>query len=311
MSGIFYALFERKLREPLRYGGREVASRFGFLLSNGAPGEGEIAEASPLPGHSPDSLEQVRAALEGRGPRTAALEFALSCLEAPEAGPHEVHSNCLVPWQGHEETRRQLEACLRRGFTHCKLKIGPENVADVPALIETFPRARYRLDANQSLNAELLAALLRSLEERGLLGSIDYIEEPYHGFWKQAPAHTGVSYAADECAPTALLSPRNRPAVLVLKPTVQGSLDSLAELLSKLEKMQVRPVITSSLEAEPGRRAIIRFLSRRAHEVAGLCTGSLFADNFMPDAPAFPSVPEASGHERRWLASLPWKESAL
>ena len=311
MSGIFYAPFERRLNEPFRYGGRELLSRKGFLLSRGGPGEGEIAEASPLPGHSPDSLEQVQAALEGNGPRTAALEFALSCLGAPEAGPHEVQSNCLVPWRGLEGTLSAVESFLCRGFTHCKLKVSPENAGEIPPLIEKFPRARFRLDANQSLNPELLAALLRALETKGLLSSVDYLEEPYAGFWNQAPAHPGVSYAADESAPTALLSPRNRPSVLVLKPSVQGSLGGLAELMQKLEKVGVRAVITSALEAEPGRRAILRFLSRRAHEVAGMCAGFLFEESFFPDSPVFPSLPEPSKQERAWIASLPWKESAL
>lgn len=307
---IFYAPYERKLREPFRYGSREIHSRRGFLLSKAAPAEGVIAEASPLPGHSQDSLEQVEAALTRAGAPSAALEFALSCLENSFTGPHEVRSNCLVPFASIASAERVLEDFLRRGYTHCKLKLNPENALQVPHLIRSFPRARYRLDANQTLNRDLLSALLKELETAGHLSSIDYIEEPYSGFWNERFPHPGVSYAADESASLALLSPHNPPSVLILKPTVQGSLEKLPPLMRNLEERGIRTVLTSALEAEPARRAIQRFLSCRAHEVAGLSTGFIFSESYMPDQPALPEVPGPTEAEQAWIRSLSWREAA-
>lgn len=309
-SKIFFAPFERKLREPFRYGQSALVSRRGFLISMGAPGEGLIAEASPLPGHSSDSFEQVETALLRGGAPTPALEFALSCLENSVTGPHEVRSNCLVPFASAASAERALEDFLQRGFTHCKLKLNPENALQVPQLIRSFPRARYRLDANQSLSPDLLSALLKELEAFGLLSSIDYIEEPYSGFWNERFPHPGVSFAADESAALALLSPHNPPSVLILKPTVQGSLEKLPPLMLALEDRGIRTVLTSALEAEPARRALQRFLSCRPHEVAGLSTGFLFSESYMPDRPALPEVTGPSEAEQAWVRSLRWREAA-
>lgn len=269
-----------------------------------------MAEASPLPSHSPDTFGQLEAALEGRGPRTASLEFALSCLgDLATPGSHEVHSNFLVPLRSPDEAERALGLAMERGYTHCKLKVSPENLEQIPQLMKGFPRARFRLDANGSLSHELLSRLLHQLDTGNLLPSVDYLEEPYPGFWDNKFGGPEISYATDETAALSLLSAPNPPSVFILKPAALGSLEALSSYLDALRRQNARAVVTTTLEAEPGRRALIRYLSHREHEVAGLSTGFLFAENYLPDQPAWPSVPPVSEAEASWVRSLHWKEA--
>lgn len=311
MSGrFFFAAFERALKEPFRYGDIELRTRRGFLVSRQPGGAGLVAEAAPLPSHSPDTFEQLEAALEGRGPRTASLDFALSCLsDLSTPGPHEVHSNFLVPLRSPEDSERALGLAMERGYTHCKLKVSPENLEQVPQLMKVFPRARYRLDANGALSPELLSRLLHQLDLGNLLAAVDYLEEPYSRFWDQPFSGPKISFAADETAALSLLTAPNPPSVFILKPAALGSLEALSSYLDTLRRQNVRAVVTTTLEAEPGRRALLRYLSRREHEVAGLSTGFLFAENYLPDQPAWTSVPGPSEHEAAWTRSLRWKEA--
>lgn len=317
-AAICFAPFEKELRMPFVYGSQSLLTRRGFLLRKQL-GEGfHYAEASPLPGHSRDSYEQVAMALEGnRKPSPPSLQFALECLARAERPfSHPVRSNALLPAAPPEQMLAQLRAFAEIGYTHCKIKISAATFSAVPGLMEKFPRMRFRLDANRSLNPASLRELLGLLGKSNLLGQVDYIEEPFEGIWNDPSfVDTPLSFAADESAPDLssvrnLLSARNPPSVFVLKPAIQGGLQATADLLEELRSRKLRGIVTSSLEAEPGRRALLAFLSENSGEVAGLCTGFLFKENFLADRPIWNSLPGPEKAEQEWLSKLPWKDSA-
>ncbi|MFX7029285.1 hypothetical protein ABTH93_20310, partial [Acinetobacter baumannii] len=59
-EALYYAPFERPLLTPFTYGAKSLTERRGFLLKRG----NFVSEASPLPGHSVDTFEEVEQTLE-------------------------------------------------------------------------------------------------------------------------------------------------------------------------------------------------------------------------------------------------------
>jgi len=314
-GAISYAPFERELRATFRYGSKTVDTRRGFILRRLNTGKAHYAEASPLPGHSLETLEEVALALElGKLKSSPSLCFAMEALDY-EGGNLPVRSNALLQAGTLEEARAELLGFLKQGYTHCKIKLGVLSVSEIADLMDANSDFLFRLDANRTLNPRSLDALIKQLDHRRLLDRIDYLEEPFEEIWQSADfSNAPLAFAADESAPTGeravdLLSAKNPPKVVILKPTVQGSLTALSSLLDVLAEKKIRTVITSAIETEVGRRAILAFLSRHAREVAGISTGFLFKQNYLEDRASWASVPPISSAEQAWLDSLRWQES--
>ncbi len=280
-----------------------------------------FSEASPLPGHSIETISDVERALNEEAiteenislPRS--LRFAIEGLRAQKnPGKHIVRSNALLRWSGLAEARLQLKSFERAGYTHCKLKIPSQGWEDRLDLMEEFPGICFRLDANLGLGPRGLENILHALASRNLFTRVDYLEEPFAGVWEQRAFRNGpLSLAADESAPTAaialgLLEAVNPPTVFVIKPTVAGGLYSLTPFLERITAANKRFVFTSALETEAGRRSILSFLSVQRSEVCGLATGFLFRDNFLSDSYAWSSIPAPEAQELAFLNSLGWKE---
>jgi hypothetical protein len=93
-----------------------------------------------------------------------------------------------------------------------------------------------------------------------------------------------------------------------VKPAIYGGLLSLEPLVKEIESAGTQVVFTSSLECEPGRRALIAFLGLREREAAGISVGFLFEKNFLPDSPRWSELPATSAEELAWLNGLEWKD---
>lgn len=321
---LWFAPFSRPLRAPFSYGNRTVGVREGFVLRKSVAGEFLYAEASPLPGHSIDTLAAVEQALRRASAAQLlvnspdqkdlppSLRFALESLEPLRPGKFPVRANALLPWEGIEKARARLEQIESAGFTHCKVKLSAQNLEFQLSLLEEFPRIRFRLDANLQLSAETLDRLIRLLGARGLLSQVDYLEEPFCGVWEMSSFRDSpLPLAADESSPgpaqaLELLEAANAPSVYIVKPTVAGGLLSLNPFFGKLKAAGKRVVITSALEMEPGRRAILTLLSQNQSEVSGLATGHLFRENFLVDLPLWSEIPAPSQKEAKFLGSLAW-----
>lgn len=310
---ISFAPFSRPFAQAFRYGERQVAARKGFLLRKLQNGLPVYAEASPLPGHSRESLEEVERALKNglRGQLPPSLRFALDSFSVL-AGSHPVRSNALLPADG--DARTQLEAFRAKGYTHVKLKLFADRWREQLEVLKEFPALYFRLDANLAFTPSALLELVSFLEKNSsLLERIDYLEEPYRGFWQSEEFQNApLAFASDEsgASPEAirqLLEAPQAPSVFIIKPSVLGGLASIEPLVAHLKSAGKRAVFTSALETEIGRRALLAYLSGSAQEVAGLSTGFLFQENFLPDQACWEKTPSIGEQERQALAALPWE----
>lgn len=308
MKGLAWAVYRRALASPFRYGARELREREGIALRLLHNSKFIYAEASPLPGHSRETLAEVVASLEaGSANPGPALSFGLAALEAQVANgsllPFPVRSNGLLPWRGAAESALRLAELATQGFTCFKLKVPADQWEPALELVAAHPAFRFRLDANGTLDSSAAQILARWASR---LRNLEYVEEP--GSWA-APwlSKAGVAFAADESAADPAAWPALRaasvpPAYWIAKPTVSGPLTG---------GPAPRTVFTSSLEAEPGRRALISWLgatAERAREAAGLATGFLFSDNYCSDLPIYTELPAPTEAEERWLAGLEWRK---
>jgi L-alanine-DL-glutamate epimerase-like enolase superfamily enzyme len=246
------------------------------------------------------------------------LRFAAEGIEAQRelSDFHEVKSNALLAWQNVEEFRDAAIRAHRDGYGTLKVKVYPENLDQiVPALasVEGLDIS-LRLDANASLTAALAENLFRKLDSSGLGSLVEYIEEPYPDWWRSDSVCAPFPLAADESAHSPercqeLLAAPRAPDVFILKPTVLGGLSSLRPLRQDLESRGKKVVFTSALETEAGRRSLIAFLAAEGIKCpAGLATGSLFAENELPDRATYHSLPRVGAAERDYYAGLAWRE---
>jgi o-succinylbenzoate synthase len=316
-----FAPYRRLFRKKFRYGNSVLNCREGFLLRRKInDGSTIVAEASPLPSHSRESLADVLEALR-KSPAdntVPSLAFALESLELLEAGKsssfNPAAANALIPFENLESASARIAQLRADGFSCFKIKISPANLQEVAKLIGGASGLRFRLDANGSLDPALLEILFRFLRESGASERVDYIEEPYPRFWENSRLRNSpVSLAADESANSSsaidtLLRAPAPPQAVIIKPTVFGSLVTLDQLVHRLEGAGVSVVFGSSLECEPGRRALISFLGRRANAPAGLNTGFLFSENYLPDLPLWKETPAVGAEEEKWLEGLSWSK---
>ncbi|MGZ3692972.1 MAG: enolase C-terminal domain-like protein [Bdellovibrionota bacterium] len=329
-----FAVFERAFTKPFRYGKEQVSSRRGLLLRrHEANGASICSEASPLPGHSSERLEEVLQAIEHLSsaqmeemlnrPETAkhlppSLRFAIAGLSAQaEKTPFRaVNSNALLDWRLGSESVSQFENLQKKGYRVFKLKVLEESAAELTDFLRSLKAGNWkiRLDGNRSLSAEKVAGLFQSLVKSNLVGAIDYFEEPLEAGWQHPLLRESpVPLAADESASSreavlSLLENQNAPQVFILKPTVLGGLDIATSLTGQLASAGRRAVFTSTLETEPGRRSLLAYLGHESGgETHGLSTGYLFRENFLPDLPVYKEIPSPSTEEISYLQSLDWR----
>ena len=111
--------FSIPLTRPLTLKGETYTTREGVLIER----DGKWAEASPLPGFSLDSIEDVIAGLRGEQARSKSLEFALSALEEPAI------ERIAVPWNfllvgDRDRVMAGVDRCVESCCKAAKLKVG-------------------------------------------------------------------------------------------------------------------------------------------------------------------------------------------
>jgi O-succinylbenzoate synthase len=306
----------------LVYGDRALAERRGLCLRLESQEGTFYSEASPLPGHSWETLEAVEEALRVSTTKALleepsnslfppSLRFGLEglVLQKERAWKNPVRAAALVPWLGPEKTTAAIRGMAKRGFHTVKLKLFSHTVEETLETMRQFPETLFRLDANRALTEEALRSLFRGIEKGGV--QVEYLEEPLSHWRHELLKNPPIPLAADECAADpqfwgALLR-AGGPAVFVLKPTVCGGLLSLARKAERLKEAGKKIVYSSSLEAEPGLRSLIHFLSLEAETDTGLATSFLFEKPYFEDLPVRDRPPQPSTEELAWLETLDWR----
>lgn len=241
------------------------------LTENGRTGYGEIA---PLPGFSLETAEQAgqqaQAQLElwARGAEFSydeqypSVAFGLSMaaceLEGglPEEGSYVSAPLCTGDPDGMMPLLNQLPSERKVA----KIKVGMyEPIRDgmlVNLFLESMPELMLRLDSNRSWTAEQ-ASKFASYINPSFRHRIEYLEEPCKEPGKSFSfaIDTGIAIAWDETLQQAVREPGfeltelTGAKVIVIKPTLIGSLPRCLSLIEQAKQQGMGVVISSSIES--------------------------------------------------------------
>jgi len=242
---------------PIEHAGR---GRRGVIVRRGA----RVGEASPLPGRSKESLDDVVQAIALGDATLASVDFAEWTLGARLSGPT-IGSQELL-----DDPSTALPRARASSASAFKVKIRSRADADVlVALRDALPRARLRADANRAFERESDVpwdVLVRA--------GVEWIEEPCAdaGSLAGAPVPIALDESVEHDADRALEDVRDaRATALVLKPTILGASATLRIGRACLA-LGGRVVVSHAFESELGRRgaeALARELDpRETHGLA-------------------------------------------
>ena len=251
--------------EP-RGAARGRTERVSLLLKHwDADGGLGFGEAAPLPGMSPESIDDVIDALtSGREPPRSmpsawfAIETAMLSAEAHRKGVslsqlllHEPPP-AMLPTAPVVDDLDEARIAWSLGARTFKLKIGPHELQRVAEMAAALPDARFRIDANRSWPAGDARAMIAELARF----PIDYVEEPCVHSHHLLDAELALPIALDEGLRdvpademrAVLSSPQL--ATVVIKPTLLG-LTTAFQIASRARSA----VISHALEGSIGMAA--------------------------------------------------------
>ncbi|WPG19596.1 o-succinylbenzoate synthase [Kosakonia cowanii] len=256
---------------------RRLKSRDGLFIQlqeNGGEGWGEI---TPLPRFSVETLDEVQPAAlawvqawrDGASPALPSqpsAAFGLSCALAELAGqlPQPADYRAVMLCTGDPDELFAALAALP-GEKLAKVKVGLyEAVRDgmvVNLLLESIPDLRLRLDANRAwtpLKARQFAKYVSPANR----SRIAFLEEPCQS--REASLdfaeETGIAIAWDESLREAdfTFTPQPGVSAVVIKPTLTGSLQKVAQQVAAAHALGLTAVISSSLESSLGLTQLAR-----------------------------------------------------
>jgi len=260
--------FSIPFKEPLKLKGNTFSEREGVLIER----DGKWAEASPLPGFSLDSIEDVIGALRGEDVTSKSLQFALSALEEP------VITRAAVPWNyllvgDRDRVMAGVDRCMESGCRAAKLKVGRGDLQAEIELVklvrERLPsEVRLRLDANQAWTMDQATMFVDSLQGVDL----EYVEEPLQNPQQLEDlfSRTGVRYALDETLSQHEQIDRwPNAAALICKPTILGGRAAVERLVATGKPI----TFTAAFESGVGVARIVQLAAEFAPDcAAGLDT---------------------------------------
>lgn len=256
---------------------RRLKTRDGLFIQlkeQGREGWGEIA---PLPGFSHETLDEVQPVVmawvqawrDGASPAQPSqpsAAFGLSCALAELVGqlPQPADYRAAMLCTGDPDELFAALAALP-GEKLAKVKVGLyEAVRDgmvVNLLLESIPDLRLRLDANRAwtpLKARQFAKYVAPANRP----RIAFLEEPCQS--REASLafaeETGIAIAWDESLREAdfTITPLPGVSAVVIKPTLTGSLQKVAQQVAAAHALGLTAVISSSLESSLGLTQLAR-----------------------------------------------------
>lgn len=273
--------FKIPFTTPLTFAGKVYREREGVLLER----DGQWAEASPLPGFSAESIDDVISALRGDTMPPASLKFALSALETPIELPTSVPLNALLMGE-RSRILDQATACESEGCRAAKLKVGRGDLEAEIRLVRlvrnTLPaHVSLRLDANRAWSfkdATRFAEATRDL-------ALEYIEEPLtepHRL-EELFENTEVKFALDESlAETNDISVWPNATALICKPTILGGFDEISRLADSGKPI----VFSAAFESGVGVSRVAQLASLFSPKLAaGLDTLGWLTTDLLADSP--------------------------
>lgn len=309
--------YELPLSAPVSLApGMAMSVRDGLLLELVEGGRSFWGEASPLPGFSRESLEDVRKCLEEaaepacmKWPRRGfdgvsaslssappSVEFAVvSAFESFEGrgGERFVHSVpepsiavCGLLSGSRKEILADAAKLREDGYEAVKLKVGRGNVEEDAALVREVRDVledivSLRLDANRAWSFDEAEDFARRIEA----ASIEFVEEPLEepSRLRELSVATGLPVALDESL--ADMEPGEAKAheyarAFVMKPTIVGCSRTLS-LAAVARNFGAEAIISSSYESGVGMLGLLRMAAPFGRAAAGLDTYRRLADDVL------------------------------
>lgn len=289
--------YELPFRQTLQLHSRTFTKRKGLIIKLGRSekhaGYGEIA---PLPGFSPESLDQARAAAikwseyaikydPGVTPDSEELLDSLTpsvlfgvesaTLGMAHAGGTRLanglydHYRRTVLVNGlvsgpPDQAAAKAHDLRARGYMAVKVKLGGPNVAqDIETVREVAKvlgeGVALRLDANRTWDFDTALTFARGIDGC----PIEYIEEPLAapGRLAEFVGRSGLPVALDETIAENLFEPqfldgKEWVTAVILKPTVLGGASTTEAWAAEATEHGMKPVITSCFESGVGLAAL-------------------------------------------------------
>ena len=290
--------FNIPFRSPLTLKGQAYTTREGLLLER----DGQWAEASPLPGFSPETIDDVIAAIKrlnvnsvdlDQAVDSPALKFALSSIGEKITTPISVPFNCLLVGD-RDRILLSAKACAGSGCNSAKLKLGKSTLEEDVALVREVrkllaPDVELRLDANQAWSFAQASEFARETEDIGFT----YIEEPLRdpARLEELFSQTGLKYALDESLVEDFLTGEiesrlaacPNAAAIICKPTIVGGRASVERLAQSGKPV----VFSAAFESGIGLARIVQLAHEFSPEVAaGLDTLDWLTTDLLTNSPA-------------------------
>lgn len=297
-----------RLRTPVVTAAGAIEERRGFWIrlvdEEGRTGYGE---ASPLPGFSDESYEDivrsVRRLSENQTvlrdlPATppsvhASIELALLDIRGQQDGraiaellserPRaRVRLNALLTAIEPDEIAAEASDAVAAGYGTLKVKVGaldPAKDAERLAAVRTAvgKEIALRADANGAYDVVQAIQALRLFEPYGL----EYVEQPVPRDLAPVHRHAAVPIAADESAATPamarLLIQERAVNVLILKPMILGGPIVAARVVQEAQAAGIAVVITSAFDTPIGLAGSLHLSAAipGAERACGLATAGL------------------------------------
>ncbi|HHG8772457.1 TPA: o-succinylbenzoate synthase [Raoultella planticola] len=256
---------------------RRLKTRDGLFIHLQEGGRQGWGEVSPLPGFSPETLEQAQSALlawatawrqgeEPPYPAQPSAAFGVSCAlaelrdELPQRADYRAAPLCTGD---PDELFARLAAMP--GEKVAKVKVGLyEAVRDgmvVNLLLEAIPELSLRLDANRAWTPRKAQQFAKYVNPQ-YRERIAFLEEPCKSRddSRAFARETGIAIAWDESLREADFRFQAEPGLkaLVIKPTLTGSLQKVQEQVAAAHALGLTAVISSSIESSLGLTQLAR-----------------------------------------------------
>ncbi|WED22612.1 o-succinylbenzoate synthase [Vibrio sp. JC009] len=280
----------------------KLEQRDGWILELTEDGKSAYGEVAPLPGFSLESADEAGEQLQQQLKLWVAggsvdfdslypsVAFGLSMAELELAGelPEEGNYFSAPLCTGDPDSMLPVLAAMPTGKKVAKIKVGLyEPIRDgmiTNLFLESIPELSLRLDANRAWTPEK-AQKFATYINPSFRQRIEFLEEPCEKP-EQSFAFaidTGIAIAWDETLQKAIREPGfelthlTGAKVIVIKPTLIGSVKRCMSLIEEAKRMAINVVISSSIESSLGLTQLARFARWQTPEqVPGLDTIKLF-----------------------------------
>ncbi|WCE30591.1 o-succinylbenzoate synthase [Vibrio sp. SCSIO 43137] len=282
---------------------QKLSERHGWIVELTQAGKTAYGEIAPLPGFSRESCDeagiQAQAQLEQwvRGDTidfdslypSVAFGLSMAELELRQELPAEGNFTGAPLCTGDPDDLLPVLEAMPDEHKVAKVKVGLyEPIRDgmiTNLFLETIPDLKLRLDANRAWTIEK-AEKFASYINPSYRQRIEFIEEPCQkpGDSFTFAIDTGIAIAWDETLQESVrdkesdLSHMTGAKVIIIKPTLIGSVERCVSLVEQANKLAISVVFSSSLESSLGLCQLARMANWLTPQtIPGLDTIKMFA----------------------------------